>query len=460
MVATLADRTDASADASAALAAEALIEEARRRQRKRWGGWIAAFAALALVVGVLVAVFGGTGGGRGATAGGSDAGQPFGTCSPCTPQSSASALARGHWVSLPPAPIVSRIDEAAVWTGHQLVIWGGAGRYDNVTYGDGAAYDPTTRQWRMLPASPLGPRWGVAAVWTGKDVFVWGGTGSGTGWTGPTLRDGALYDPTAHRWTLVPPAPIPARKGATAIWTGHEVVIFGGRGTGNVGWLSAQRTDGAAYDPTTGRWQRLPPLPEVDGEQGVMADQIAWNGQAVVATAVAAQHAPSMPLDGYRPTALSARWTPGALRWHLLPSPPSLAKAFSMTAVWTGTRFVYLRNTCRITGGDAFCAYHRRGSAGAFDPETGATMSLSRSVGLAYDGGPGIGAWTGRAVLAVAPQTGQAAAYDPAAHRWRRLPATPSFDAGATSVWTGHELIVWGGVYRTPVIPGRALVAG
>lgn len=436
MVATLADRTDA----SAALAAEALIEEARRRQRKRWGGWIAAFAALALVAGVLVAVFSGTGGGRGSTAGGSEGGQPFGTCSPCTPQSSASALARGHWVSLPPAPIAPRIDEAAVWTGHRLVIWGGAANSDNVTYGNGATYDPTARRWRMLPRSPLGPRWGVAAVWTGKDVFIWGGTGSGTGWTGPTRRDGAMYDPATHRWTLVPPAPIPARKGATAIWTGHEVVVFGGMGTGNIGWVPAQRTDGAIYNPTTRRWHRLPTSPI---QFQAMHVNVAWNGTALVVTALDA------------PAVVSASWSPGSGRWHVRPTPASLARAINRSAAWTGTQFVYPFQSCPITGGDLFCG-PGAGDARAFDPSTGHLTKLPSSIALV-----GNVQWTGRALVTVDGASGKGIAYDPVTHRSRRLPAGPVFNSyGLTTVWTGRELIEWGGVTSKPAIPGAALVAG
>src|SRR5712691_7562110 len=41
-----------------------------------------------------------------------------------------------------------------------------------------------------------------------------------------------------------------------------------------------------------------------------------------------------------------------------------------------------------------------------------------------------------------------AAAYDPATHTWRKLPAGPdregSFEGGNQAVWTGSEMLVWG----------------
>lgn len=449
MVVTAPGRSGAPPDDPASSPAKVLIEEARHRQRRRWRAWIAVFVALALVGGVLGAVLGGGGGGREANSGAGHGGQePFGTCDPCTQQSSASALAQGHWTNLPPAPIAPRIDEAAVWTGRELVIWGGAGAYGDVTFGNGAAYDPATRRWHRLPPSPLGPRWGVSAVWTGTDVFIWGGVGAGADWSGTQYRDGALYDPATMRWTVVPATPTGPGEGATALWTGHDVIVLGGRGAGTLGWRGALSVGGAAYDPVTGRWHTLPPFPRVAGEQGVLALASGWNGRAVVATAV---------LATVRSTALSARWAPGGSRWIPVATPPSLARAVSTTAVWTGRRFAFLANTCPISVGDLACIDHLTGGATTFNPNNGSTTALPRSTALALKA-PGVAKWTGRAILAV-PGTGKGAAYDPATRRWRRLPATSPFGTGVVSVWTGRQLIVWGGVYQNTAIPGRALVA-
>jgi hypothetical protein len=44
---------------------------------------------------------------------------------------------------------------------------------------------------------------------------------------------------------------------------------------------------------------------------------------------------------------------------------------------------------------------------------------------------------------------GDGAAYDPAADRWRRLPSMSArFTNGG--VWTGQELLVWGGIVPDP----------
>ena len=80
-------------------------------------------------------------------------------------------------------------------------------------HADGAAFNPDTNQWATLPSAPEGQQWqpegddGVA-VWTGREVLVWGG------WmTVPdpvaapnvaTLADGVAYDPARRTWRRLP----------------------------------------------------------------------------------------------------------------------------------------------------------------------------------------------------------------------------------------------------------------
>jgi N-acetylneuraminic acid mutarotase len=61
---------------------------------------------------------------------------------------------------------------------------------------------------------------------------------------------------------------------------------------------------------------------------------------------------------------------------------------------------------------------------------------------------PAIAEWTGRELLVLgagwdAPEAG--AAYDPAAGRWRSLPPLPDGVGVGAGVWSGQELLVWGG---------------
>jgi hypothetical protein len=49
--------------------------------------------------------------------------------------------ARSRWTTLPPAPILGRDRHAALWTGTELLIWGGCCRGGH-HHRDGALYSP------------------------------------------------------------------------------------------------------------------------------------------------------------------------------------------------------------------------------------------------------------------------------------------------------------------------------
>jgi hypothetical protein len=71
--------------------------------------------------------------------------------------------------------------KAQAWTGGRLMFWGG-GTTDNqgdapptTVTSSGAAYDVAADRWEGLPVAPLAPRARAAAVWTGRELIVWGG---------------------------------------------------------------------------------------------------------------------------------------------------------------------------------------------------------------------------------------------------------------------------------------------
>ncbi|MBI3287102.1 MAG: hypothetical protein HYZ68_03550 [Chloroflexi bacterium] len=180
------------------------------------------------------------------------------------------------WRPIPEAPIADRAGHTAIWTGEEMIIWGG-GRGEPI-YSDGAAYDPVTDTWRLLPPSPLAPRGEHSAVWTGKEMIVWGGSAPLDVRLFTHFSDGAAYDPATNSWRLIAEAPISARRGHTAVWMGNQMIVWGGTrhisGSDSVKPLA----DGAAYDPATDQWVRLPesPLPPSLGYTAV------WTGEQVL----------------------------------------------------------------------------------------------------------------------------------------------------------------------------------
>jgi len=401
---------------------------------------------------------GGTGGARGTGgaggSGGSGASGPF-VGSPTDP-GAGPARPKG-WRKLPAAPLRSRHGASAVWTGREMIVWGGAWRAGNASIwlDDGAAYDPAGDKWRRLANSPLEPRSDAVIAWTGRAVLIWGGQkqGSVTGF-GDEWDDGALYDPAKDTWKPMADWPLSHRYGTRAVWTGTRLVVWGGA-SAEAGDNPPPLADGAAYDPGANTWTKMP--------AGPLAGRIAPLGAARGGEALLAW-GPGPAQDGKR-VALSdsAVYDPAEGRWSpagTVPPPPNDAWCLDppgCVGVDAGTRVVFA------------------GQGLGWNPAGNRWTPLAPNLFAdPYLGGKAT-AWTGSRVMvwgggnargpADAPPSSVnpgGAAYDPAADRWEALPAAPlAARAAASAVWTGREFIVWGGeageAHRAQFDDGAAL---
>jgi len=158
------------------------------------------------------------------------------------------------WQPLPEAPIVGRLGPAAVWTGTEMIIWGGTARSGKIESGyEGAAYNSTARTWRTIAPSPPGVEGGAAVAWTGDGMVVWASNSP----DGPV--GGAVYDPATDSWRRLPAGPLGKREGYASAWTGKELIIVGG----SLGDTLAKPV-AAALDPQTASWRLLPADPATD----------------------------------------------------------------------------------------------------------------------------------------------------------------------------------------------------
>ena len=152
-------------------------------------------------------------------------------------------------------------------------MWGGGDlEFGGAAHADGAAYNPATGKWRTLPAAPIGANEGAANVWTGTQMLVWGGSNC-TLCGGSEVGAGAAYDPATNTWTAMPGSPLLATNLPAGVWTGHEMVVFSCRS-------SSQATDAAAFDPATNQWRSLPAAPDSVRSmfQANPAAYAAWTG--------------------------------------------------------------------------------------------------------------------------------------------------------------------------------------
>ena len=318
----------------------------------------------------------------------------------------------------PPSP---RGPPTAVWTGAEMIVWGL----------DGRRYDPASDTWvaTSMDGAPSA-RFGHTAVWTGTEMIVWGGEGF--------LNTGGRYDPATDTWAPTSTINAPsARAEHTAVWTGSEMIVWGGIDfcDDETGRCYATNT-GGRYDPATDTWRAT----SVVGVGGAYGHTAVWTGTEMLVWGAGA----------------SARYYPAADAWRAISRFNAPTNRFAPTAVWTGTQMVVWGGVNYIHGVNVF--YN---TGGQYDPVTDTWMASS------MDGVPTArwnhtAVWTGSEMLiwggAGAPyeeiggcpggpfcNTG--ARYDPATDTWAATSTVgvPSPRWFHESVWTGTEMIVWGG---------------
>lgn len=119
---------------------------------------------------------------------------------------------------------------------------------------------PDDGVWTPLAPSPLSPRHGsLAATVDGKALVLGGDTAplcppnASCTFSSQYASDGAHYDPATGRWQATRPAPVPLAQHASAAVLGSSVYVLQTSGDGNSSVL-------LEYDATRDSWSR-PPLP-------------------------------------------------------------------------------------------------------------------------------------------------------------------------------------------------------
>lgn len=155
-------------------------------------------------------------------------------------------------------------------TGSEVLIWGGEAYPSYPT--QGALYNPITDSWRPMSSQgvPEG-RDSFVAIWTGEEVIIWGGYNETIDVYPPA---GAMYNPVADTWTPISTSGAPeGRRSVGAVWTGSRMLVWGGTSK-----TTEALGDGFAYDPKTDTWSELPAL---DAPSPRYAPNVVWTGKGM-----------------------------------------------------------------------------------------------------------------------------------------------------------------------------------
>jgi N-acetylneuraminic acid mutarotase len=266
---------------------------------------------------------------------------------------------------------LARHNHTALWTGAEMVVWGGAGpAFGGVEMNSGGRYNPALNAWlpTALVDSPLA-RESHSAIWTGTEMIVWGGSGAGV-----ELDTGAGYDPVGGSWTTLPAAGAPvARAHHTAVWTGTEMIVWGGFGGPSPGALL---DSGGRYDPALIAWQPPPttsaatPAPRQDHTaEWTGFEMIVWGGTSAAG-------------DEYS----GGRYLPDDDKWYPTSDMDVAPARAQHTAVWTGTRMVVWGGLPPEVIGGAYCACTDQ----HVTPEVGFDLVFTDQITMQWSGTFGI----------------------------------------------------------------------
>ncbi len=341
------------------------------------------------------------------------------------------------------APSSREHHSAVVTDGGDVIVFGGLIDAENfVATNTGAKYDPDSDTWTAISSANVAPRVGHQAVFTGSQMIVWGGFVKKPDGSLVWQNSGAVYDLASNTWASLrsPFGPYELSENAVdlewavqqLVWTGREVIIYGGG-------LVNGKFPGGIYTPgstnNNGGWRSLTgtsaPL-RTAGQSAVWADdRLIVWGGKDLAQNLT-NYGASFDLSTNKWTTLSTVGAPSARALH--------------SAVWTG-------NSMIVFGGwDS--GVDLAGTVGIYTPATNSwKTSRSESVQARYQHAA---VWTGSEMLVYGgrPQRvfknylGSVGAFNPINGSWRTIEASgmPLARGRHTATWTGASMVVFGGV--------------
>ncbi len=318
-----------------------------------------------------------------------------------------------------------RNKQTAVWTGSEMIIWGGGDNSGDLV--SGGCYNPLTNTWAPTSTGSgcPSPRDFYTAVWTGTEMIIWGGHAASGGF----LNTGGRYNPLTDTWIATStnvscPA---AREQHSAVWTGSVMVIWGGISG------STYANTGGRYDPLTDQWQSTTLSGAPTGRAGALA---VWTGSVMVVWGG----------GGYSNYVTGGCYDPVANSWASTSTYAAPSGRSNASVVWTGSEMI-------VWGGIKTGVL---GDGGRYNPQSDTWTAIPAGGGAPAARCDHEAVWTGSEMIIwggvidwLNNQTvNTGGCYDPETGTWTPTstgPTTCALRNDDTSIWTGAELIVWGG---------------
>jgi len=318
----------------------------------------------------------------------------------------------------------ARDSHTAVWTGSEMIVWGGSNT--GGVLDSGGRYNPATDSWTATSTTNApAARAGHTAVWSGTEMIVWGGTDN----MDTYFNTGGRYNPGTDSWTATSINNAPeGRSSHTAVWAGSEMIVWGGSAT-----IFSLFNTGGKYNPNTDSWTatsitNAPAARFAHTAVWTGGEMIIWGGN-----------------DGNTGVNTGGRYNPGADSWTATSTTNAPDGRDGHKAVWTGSEMI-------VWGGIDFNGFFSN-TGGRYNPSTDSwTATGNTNVPDARTAHTAV--WTGSEMIVWAGFNGfiggflnTGGRYNPGVDSWTSTSMTNVPDSRSlhTAVWTGSQMIVWGG---------------
>ncbi len=345
------------------------------------------------------------------------------------------------------SPPHARSNHTAIWTGSEMIIWGGD---DGIGYVySGSIYDPATSSWTAMTNTdhPLG-RFGHTAVWTGSKMVVWGGD------RGTPTDTGGRYDPTTGTWQSTATSGAPsARFFHTAVANNSNAMTIWG------GWNgSSYLGDGFRYNVSSNSWLSITgtDAPSARSDHAAVGYIEACGFNELAMVVFGGQDTEGVLGDG-------AYYCYPFSSWTALASESAPSARMGHSAVATARGGLGYREVIIWGGND-----------GTNDLNTGARWEQNQWKPTNLGGAPSArqghsAVWAGSGMMIWGGHSGatlrnSGAVYNPDNNVWLSMTTTgaPTARKAHAAVWSGAnpfssdgQMIVWGGTDGAPTSSGK-----
>lgn len=330
----------------------------------------------------------------------------------------------------------ARTDHTAVWTGSEMLVWGGDDG-NSVTKNTGGKYNPSTDRWGQMSTNQApSAREQHTAIWTGTEMIIWGGL-TGTPLFG-ALGDGARYNPQTDTWSSINDVNQPSpRVGHTAIWTGSEMIIWGGFSC--IACANGELGTGARYNPSTDTWHQISTTnaPASRGNHSAIwtgTKMVVWGGENASPTLLNTGGIYDPATDTWTDTTLVS--APSPTRCHI--------------SINTTSEMIIFGGQ---TDPSAGCGLSSNNAGYRYDFANNVWAAMNDAVFSSSLSGPAA-VWSGDQMITWFDNVG--GRYAPTTDTWKgiSIDGAPSARRKHTLVWTGTKMIVWGGEFAGPLGTG------